>query len=226
MPQVVEVRIRPAQLSFRVLRKPPQDVTAEEASRAVRRFLHMKRPALAQALQIEAGSGYVLLRAEGEVPQEMLREACELLESGSLPPVELEVEVDAEEFAVHVDEPPVESLGAREILRSIVRYFPHPVCEWFEITRGLLVLTDQQVTYEPEWLMMQDEAAQRSGRHVIRLDSMLGCGRGEWWDVPCLMIETAGFTYRYGWPAERGELELVFDVDEWLEHLRRLLQDR
>ena len=48
--------------------------------------------------------------------------------------------------------------------------------------------------------------------------------RGEWWTVPCLMVQTPRITYRYGWPAARGELELIFDVDEWLDHMRNLVQ--
>ena len=47
--------------------------------------------------------------------------------------------------------------------------------------------------------------------------------RGEWWDIPCLMVKTPRRTYRYGWPAERGELETLFDVDEWLRQIGAML---
>jgi hypothetical protein len=226
MPSVHEARIHPHTLAFRVLQKKPDLATAQDACRGVKRFLHAKRPALAQALEIEVDAGQVVLRASGEVPDEMLREALELLESARPPEAEDEIRVDPSLFAVQTT-PEIERLDPeREVLRSRVRYFPCPVCEWFEISTGELTLSDRQIVYEPEWVIMQDEAAQQSGRHVIPLESMLDFGPGEWWDVPCLMIETPEVTYRYGWPAERGELDRIFDVEEWLRSLRDLLQSR
>ncbi|MHC4592578.1 MAG: hypothetical protein ACYS8L_07795 [Planctomycetota bacterium] len=38
------------------------------------------------------------------------------------------------------------------------------------------------------------------------------------------MLATGACTYRYGWPAARGEFAAIFDVDEWLVHLRSLLR--
>jgi hypothetical protein len=80
----------------------------------------------------------------------------------------------------------------------------------------------RHVLYEPEWLIMTEHGQQQDENTVIPVADIQGCGRGEWWDVPCLMIRTPGLTYRYGWPAERHELESIFDVDQWVEALRRL----
>jgi len=225
MAKVEEIRIKPSELAYRVLQRSPDSATAPAAAAAVHRYLQRKRAGLAAALEIEPAGRHVILRARGEVPHEMLREAMQLLESARPPEPTAEIEVDAEQFAVSVDEKVLGDSWEREIIRSTVRYFPHPVCEWFEISTGELTLTDKQIVYEPEWQIMQDEAAREFGKHVIPLGEVLGVSRGEWWDVPCLMVAAPGITYRYGWPAERGDLELIFDVDEWLDNLRKLVQD-
>jgi len=168
----------------------------------------------------------VVVHAWGEAPAEMLREAHELL-GLAVEPVDEELEVDPGEFAVEVldiasQAPEMES----ELLRSKVRSFPCPVCEWFDITAGELVLSDLRVCYEPEWAILTDEGetSEKPGAHAIPLSEITRVYRGEWWDVPCLMIETRQRTYRYGWPAERGDPERVFDVDEWVQEIRGLLQ--
>ena len=88
---------------------------------------------------------------------------------------------------------------------------------------GLLTLTDAQVLYEPEWVIMSEHAQDEGENTVIPLSDVQDAFRGEWWDIPCLMIRTPRVTYRYGWPAERRELETIFDVDEWVASLRELL---
>jgi len=224
MSSVEETRVGLSSLSFRVLQAPPDEVSPAAAASAVRRFLERKRPGLAQALEIEAAPGGVMLRARGEAPGAMLHEALDLLESTRPPVAEREIEVDPEEFAIETAEGVADVLHEREVLRSRVRYFPYPICEWFEISTGELALSDHRVTYEPEWQIMQDEAAHASGQHLIPLNSVDRVERGEWWDVPCLMIYTPRTTYRYGWPAERRDIELLFDVDEWLLRIRQLLE--
>jgi len=222
-----EMRLRPSELTFRVLQLEPRLATPQEAVEGIKAFLKRKRAGLAEALEILAGEGEVILRATGEVPHEILREARELLMPDWEREPAQEIEVDPDEFVIELPDGLEEPMLEREILRSRARYFPYPVCEWFEITTGELVLTDAQVTYEPEWVMMQDGTeAERSGLHVIPLDSITKCWRGDWWDLPCLMIDTPDRTYRYGWTAERGELERIFDVDEWLVQLRSMLPER
>ena len=220
-----EMKLSPSELSFRVLQADPARVTPPQAARAVERYLERKRSGLAQALRISAGEREVIIRARGEAPQEMLREARDLLAIGREPAPGAELEVDPDEFAIEptdafFEEPELE----RELLRSKVRYFPHPICEWFEISTGDLTLTDQGIVYEPEWTIMREEEAETgSDRHLIGLAEVESASRGDWWDIPCLMLRTARRTYRYGWPAARGELDAIFDVDEWLQQLRSLL---
>ena len=227
MSSVAEARIRPDELSFRVLQADPRRLGPDEAARAVRLFLERKRSGLAQALRISAGPHEVVLRAEGEMPQQIIDEARDLLGISQPLAAEDEVEVDPAEFAIDVlPQAEAEPEFEREVLRSRVRCFPYPECEWFEISTGALTLSNVHVLYEPEWLIVSEQGQNTRGENtVIPLHKVVRCYRGEWWDVPCLMIETPEVTYRYGWPAERGELDMLFEVDEWLEAMRRLLEE-
>ncbi|NLW50953.1 MAG: hypothetical protein GXY85_08970 [Candidatus Brocadiaceae bacterium] len=224
MASIAEWHVRPEELNYRVLQADPLRVGVDQAATAVRRFLLHRRPGLGQAIRVSAGGRDVVLRAEGEAPEQLIEEARELLGLDRAPAAEEEIEVDPAEFAVEVVP---EALTAphfeREVLRSRVRCFPYPECEWFSISTGLLTLTDRHALYEPEWLIMGDQGAERGETTFIPLSEVRECYRGEWWDVPCLMIRTDRAVHRYGWPAERGELELIFDVDEWLGALRTLL---
>ena len=226
MPSTEEQSIWPARLSYRVLQADPEAVSPDLAARAVERYLLRKRPALAQALEVTCRGPLVVLQATGEAPAAMLREAIELIGVGAALVVEGEVEVDAEEFAIAAAEPAEEVLPEREVLHSKVRCFPHPVCEWFEITAGDLMLTDRRILYEPEYVIISEggPGQLRAGSHNTPLGEVLSFERGEWWDIPCLMLATPALTYRYGWAAERGEPSTVFEVDEWLVALRSLLE--
>ena len=227
MRTVAEIHIRPEQLGFRVLQTDPRSADPGLAARAVERLLARKRAGLARAIEVCAGPDGVILRAEGEVPHEMLREASELLGLGADTDFAGEIEVDPSEFSVVVasHEPPEPELD-REVLSSRVRYFPYPEAEWFTISTGLLTLTDARVTYRPEWVIMGDQAGQEERATVVPLCEIEEVYRGEWWDIPCLMLKTRGTVYRYGWPAARTELEGLFEVDEWLDHLRSLREGR
>ncbi|MHC4479572.1 MAG: hypothetical protein ACYS8K_07995 [Planctomycetota bacterium] len=227
MGTVAETRIPIAGLSFRVLQMDPALASAREAVQAVERFLWRKRSGLAQALEIGGEQGAVVIRSRGEAPQEMIREARELLGVGvDLTPLG-EIEVDPAEFTIEVSEPALpEPEPEREILRSTVRYFPLPTCEWYEISSGELSLSDREVAFESEWSMIREEVRGPTDKHVLSLEEVDGCRRGEWWTIPCLLLATGDREYRYGWPAARAELEAIFDVDEWLTHLRTLLSER
>ncbi|MHC4789564.1 MAG: hypothetical protein ACYS8K_10235 [Planctomycetota bacterium] len=224
MVSTAETRIRPSQLSFRVLQTDLAGLKPSAAALAVERYLLRKRSGLAQALEISAEVRQVVIRAWGHAPQEMIREAEELLGIGEELAPTKEIEVDPDEFNIEVAQiAVVEPEPEREILRSRARYFPHPTCEWFEISTGELSLVGRQVLYESEWAIMQDDPGGGTEQHLIPLDGVRRSWRGEWWNIPCLMLTTQTRTYRYGWPAERSELETLFDVGEWLVHLRSLL---
>jgi len=226
MPSVAERCMAISELSFAVLQKRAEDATPEQAVAAVRRYLELRYPALAGALQISAGVGGVVLRAEGEAPWELVGEAVERLRRPDLEEAAGEIEVDAEEFAIAPSDLPQEAApDEREIISSEVRYFPYPDCEWFEIRHGRLMLTDRKIVFEPRLVVAENPDAEMAARHVIPLAAIQKAYRGEWWTVPCLMLQTADMTYRYGWPAERGEPSLIFDVDEWMLHIRSLVRN-
>jgi len=224
MSSVQETTLLPADLAFRVLGAPPDRTTPENAAHAVRQFLGREYPALAAALTVEAADEGVLLRARGEAPHTVLREAREIL-GPQAPSEEVgQIQVNADEFAIEVARPlePEPEWEETEHLRSEVRYFPHPTCEWYEISTGDLVLTEHHVRFEPRFQIISESATAPSGEHNHLIADIERFRRGEWWDIPCLMLEMPDRTYRYGWPATRGEPGRIFDVDEWLTLLRSM----
>ncbi len=223
MPRAADLTLALAELSYRVLQMPHEEATAREAAVAVRRFLLREHAALAGVVKVTAGEGAVVLRAEGEAPEELLGEAATLVRRRDLEPVGGELEVDAAEFAIEVveSEPEPEDVE-REVLASDVRYFPYPECEWFEVRDGRLTLTDRRIVFEPRLIIAESPDAEAATRHDTPLAEVERAYRDEWLAVPCLMVQTPQATYRYGWPARRGEVELIFDVDEWLERIRSL----
>ena len=227
MARTAEETVPIEELSFKVLRVPWEQATAQTAAAAVERFFKQERPALAGVLEVSAGQGVVTLRARGEAPQEMLHEALALVRRWDLEEVASAIEVDPAEFGIEVKETAAQpGQSERELLSSEVRYFPYPECEWFEMRDGRLTLTERRIVFEPDLIITESLDAESSARHLIPLDEVERAYRGEWWIVPCLMVQTPRITYRYGWPSERGELELIFDVDEWLGYLRPLLAEK
>jgi hypothetical protein len=223
MAHEAELDIRPRELSFRVLLMDPHEATPERAVPALRAWLDRKRPGLAAALEIAPAGEAIRFTARGESPEATLRELEDLLGIGRELVPQGEIEVSAERFAIEVAPGADRRPDEREILRSRVRSFPYPVCEWFDINTGMLVLTDRRITYEPEHVPIAERDYPE--RHIVEipLKTVTNARRGLWWDVPCLMLETDGLTHRFGWPAERRELATVFDIAEWLETLRELL---
>jgi hypothetical protein len=134
------------------------------------------------------------------------------------------IEVAPDEFAVQTDGADEEAFGEDEILRSRVRYFPLPTCEWYEICDGDLLLLPHSVVFKPALAIMPDRELDSRGRQVLPLRRIRAVRADTWWCVPCLRIETEARAYRYGWPALRkgaaGELEL----DEWIHALRSRLE--
>jgi hypothetical protein len=225
MASIREIRLLPAHLSFRVLQKDPATATAEEALQAVQAFFRRRRAGLASVLEMRAEGDHIVLAATGEFPGEVLREAAELLSLGALEEPVGEIEVPAEEFAVEADVQVSDFLDEREVLFSRVRCFPLPECQWFDVTTGDLFLTDRRMIYEPEWVILSEESrGEERPRYVVPLTDVRDVSQGEWWDIPCLMVDTVSTTYRFGWPGVRGAPDSIFDVAEWLEQFRKLLE--
>ncbi|MFO8007463.1 MAG: hypothetical protein R6V05_06970 [Candidatus Brocadiia bacterium] len=219
-----ELRIRPTRLGLHVLKSAPTGVTVGEAARALEEYLRAEHPELADAVRIWPADQRVTVRAEGPDAASVLRAVRELVAEGPSLEGVREIEVDPQEFAVDAGPLPRRVLDLEYLLRSEVRYFPHPVCEWYDVSTGHLTLTEECITYEPKWQIVTDDRTGRRGDHLITLEEIADCCRGVWWDIPCVMIETPGLTYRYGWPASVADPELAFDVDDWLVELRALLQ--
>jgi hypothetical protein len=224
MPPTSETRVELSQLSARVAGADASGGPVETVVRKVRRFLMRERPPLGEQIAVRAADGAIVLRSEGDNAEALVREARLLLTSDPAVEAADVLEVDAAEFAVQADTEADRTGQRSEILRSRVRYFPYPTCEWFEIGIGDLVLTETDIIFEPEWQIVRDEDAAPSGQHRILLEGVTGFRSGRWWDVPCLLVQTSGRTYRYGWPAERRELDRIFSVQEWLRQLRSMLE--
>jgi hypothetical protein len=211
-----------AELGFRVLGRAPRRSTPGDAADALGRFLERKRPGLAQMLRVEPAAEGVRVAVRGERPDEALRELNELLRAPDPGNPAGALTVDPEEFHVEITtrQPRADE---RVILRSRVRSFPYPVCQWFDISTGLLTLTDARLVYEPEDLIMDERGLAGGHVRVVELAEIRRAYRGTWWDVPCLMLDTQSRTLRYGWPARRDEPELEFRVGEWVDALRTAL---
>ena len=148
MASTAEESVPIAELSFRVLQVPWEQATAQTAAAAVRRYLEQRHTALAGALEVTPGRGAVTLRARGEAPQEMLREAVALVRRWDLEEVRGAMEVDAAEFGIEVIDTVAEpGQGERELISSEVRYFPYPECEWFEMRDGRLTLSERRIVF-------------------------------------------------------------------------------
>jgi hypothetical protein len=219
--RTAEAIIPVERISFRVLGREPDPERTRHAAGAVRSYLQRKRPALAGALDVRPGPGGVRLCATGMAPEQMLAEVKDLIVEEPLRPVG-EIDVDPEEFIIELGGLAAGYAWDAPILHSRVRSFPYPECEWYDVTSGLLTLTPRQLSYEPEMVILGDAAAEPGGRIDVPLDGLVAAGRAEWWDVPCLLVETARQTHRFGWPAERGDPALEFDVEEWLAQLRKI----
>lgn len=192
---------------------------------AVRRLLKRRDPSLAERVEVRPEERAVLLRAEGDEAAVLLRQAERALTVDPVGEAEGELEVDPAAFSIETNPEVPAAVQREELLRSRVRYLPYPVCEWFEISKGELVLTGAEIVFEPKQQITPEEGTAPSGEIRVPLEQVTEVRRGEWCQVPCLMIETPGRTYRYGWPAERRGLESIFNVDEWIARLRALLQE-
>lgn len=227
MPGEARMTLPQSRLSYRVLGGPPDRMPADRAAQALVAFVERKRAGLAQLIEVQAAEGVLHVTARGEWPEESLAELRTLLGLDD-DRAAGEIEVDPGEFAIEVDDVRGTEFAAAErvILHSRVRRFPYPVCEWFDISSGLLTLTESGVAYEPEYSIVDEAGRAGPGGLVVPLDDVRHAFRGEWWDVPCLMLQTAAETHRFGWPAERDDPSLEFQVSEWVDAIRRLMTRR
>jgi len=214
--------IRRDELNAAILGAAGDDSSAGVAE-AVERFLREREPQLAALLSVRRCTEGIAITATGKGPLDMLRAVegvlgiedrlPEVVAAEDLP----EIEVEQEEFSLSVVERPEPQLLAEEILRSKVRYFPLPTCQWFEISEGDLVLTAESITFEPRRHITADQDADTRGFIIVPLTQVKALRRDYWLNVPCIRIETAKRAYRYGWPAWRQEPETIFEVEEWLD---------
>jgi len=226
------------EVSGRVLGLAGPEPTGEGLAEAVRRYLGRHQPWLAERVVVGADGplAVVLPKAPrggrpGEGALELLRAVEGVLGmADKLPEVppeaELpELEVDGDLLG-HVESVNPAAVAGEDpvLLRSKVRHFPLPVAEWFEIREGWLTLTPRRIRFEPRPRPALAEGGAASGEHAVALGRVRGVRRDTWCHVPCLRVETDGGPYRYGWPPRREEPGSSFDVTEWLETLRTLLE--
>jgi len=225
----LRLTVEPSELDSRIVEGLPEDCGAREGALALATFLRERQPQLASAVRVGHSGERIVVLPSGERPLETLRAVQALLGvsdrlPGEVPSKELpEIEVDAEEFHI---EPVAQEPGptyAQEALGSRVRYFPHPSCEWFEISEGELFLTKRDIDFRPRWQITTEVGEKREGGHHIPLEAVKRFHWDSFLGIPCLNIETPHKTYRYGWASVREEPESVFDVDEWIEILGQLI---
>ena len=74
-----ELLIRPVELSYRILREPPDDATPEAAAHAIAAWIQRVRPGLSGLLHISTTPSVVRVQAWGEYPEDILVERADLL---------------------------------------------------------------------------------------------------------------------------------------------------
>jgi len=220
--------IRPEELSASIFGERGWE-SSLQAAEAVAKHLAEKQPQLAALVSVRACQDHIIVTACGARQLDTLRAVEGVLGvEDRLPerdvPDELpEIEVDEEEFSVSAAELPEHPEGGEEILRSRVRYFPLPTCEWFEIREGELTLWPDRIVFEGRYQIVGDSGVDSGGLISIPLRDVTRFERDVWLNVPCLTVETEQMAYRFGWPASRDVPERLFYVEEWLDALRRIL---
>lgn len=222
------LEIRPDELSRKVLENP-SEVPADRAAEAVRDFLSMQQPDLASRVEVRARGSLLVVECTGERPLATLRAVEGILgvedrlpevgDTAGLPEIEWEEEVVAAAEGVQA----TGRASDGEVLRSRVRYFPLPECEWFDIRQGILTLTEGKIVFQPEH-RIPSVAGEGSKELVeIQLADITNFREDTWVHLRCLRIETYLEDYRFGRAAHRDKVELIFEVDDWLHALRNRL---
>lgn len=223
--------IRPAELSAEILKGSGRESTARVAQ-ALREFLQERQPQLSALVTISACPGQIVVRASGEHALDTLRSVEGVLGMEDRLPEALpfdempEIEANEKEFSLEATKSVQEPAARKASLRSKVRYFPTPICEWFEISDGELLLEEDRLVFKPKHQIVPDSGASPEGVISIEFENIKDFGRDVWWNVPCLGIETEQKAFRFGWPPRREEPESIFQIEEWLDTLRRLLGRR
>jgi len=224
------------EVSARLLAQIGPTPTGAALAEAVGAFLR-HQPWIAERVEVQACEGHAVVvararpqhgRSAAEDPLELLRavegllgmedKLPEVLDADELP----EIDVGDEDLPVPAAEGPRHARAALELLRSRARCFPLPRAEWFEIQEGQLVLTSDRIVFEPRYRMGLAEGAPTARGHSIPLSEILDVGRDTWCDVPCLRVDAADRSCRYGWPPRREDPASNFDVAEWLEKLKSI----
>ena len=225
------------EVSARLTQGLGADPSGDQVAAAVRAFLVEHQPWLAARVRVAAGDGCAVVTAPasgpvrlGERPIDLLRAVQGVMGmADKLPEVHSdeglpEVHADPAHFLLPAEDPAPERPEGTEILRSRVRYFPLPTCEWFEVCDGELILQPLRVTFEPECQIMSERRSMgTAGKHVLELGRVRRVRRDSWWVLPCLRLDVNEGAYRYGWPALRTDPAAEFELDEWLATLKRLM---
>jgi len=227
--------IYPDDLSAGVLPAAGQDASGAELAAAVQEFLTRHQPWLAERVEVLSRQGCAVVTARetpgppraGERPLELLRAVQGVLGMADrLPEVHgdgdmPEIEADAAQFDFPCSSWDEGDAAPEAVLQSKVRSFPLPEAEWYEICEGVLTLTHDRIVFEPRYWAPLEDKERSTRRHVLLLKDVSEVARDLWLHIPCLRVETQDAAYRYGWPPRREDLHSTFEVDEWLEALKR-----
>jgi len=225
-----KLEIRPDELSQALL-EHPREASAEDAAEAVRGFLNEKQPRLAARVMVHAAAGVVVIECAGERALDTLRAVEGVLGiPDRLPEVSASEDLPELEWNEEPVEPAQEAqprfASDEEVLRSRVRYFPLPECQWFDIRQGILTLTGEKIVFQPEH-HIPSVAGDSSKEHMeIPLGAITGIIEDTWFHLRCLRVETELEAYRFGRAQHRGKVELIFEVDDWLQALRHRLEEQ
>jgi len=219
-----KLEIRPDELSPEILDNPTE-ASADEAANAVSEFLRETQPQLVGQITVRVAGGFVAVEASGERPLDTLRAVEGVLGiRDRLPEVEDTEELPDLEWGEGTVEASETTRGGwvsdEEVLRSRVRYFPLPECQWFDIRQGILTLTEAKIDFQPEHHIPSVAGEATSESMEIPLADITEFMEDTWLHLRCLRIETELEAYRFGRAQHRGKVELVFEVDDWLQALR------
>jgi hypothetical protein len=218
-----QIRLNVHEIPERIRRLAEESGDPKSVARAVHRFLAGCQSALMPHVAVGVDRETVIINISPRAVRgtRLGLEAALGLESraeAEREPIVGEIAVDEAEFEIEVSGD-FEGELLREAIRSVVRFFPLPEAEWFEICEGTLALGQGRVEFQTEYETLGDTAGRHLGGHEYGCDAIVSYGRDLWWNVPCLRVTTERRAYRYGWTTGFTELALEFDIEQWLKTL-------
>jgi len=220
------IRFSPAELSAQIRDAADDSADPEKVIAAVRTHLAHFQPILLPYLSFDTDGGLIVLQISDAAPRGLRIgvEAALGLESKA-PETEMEeitgeIQVPPDLFAIELSDE-CDTALTKEELRSWVRFYPLPTCEWYEISDGILSISNRNVMFKSAYQILGDEKS-RAVRHYYDIADVAQYGKDYWWNVPCLRIETGRARYRYGWATNYDEISLEFKIEEWLIVLGRI----